>query len=139
MNVVAAVSPEGSCSLATEPRAAVTAASEAWPRSVPSRTAAISTGSAAWTAASDASSGRTRIEQGPAAVRGREQDRVQPADPRVARRPGQVDLGLKAAGLAPPPDPQLVPCQLEPAFGAVSGEGDVRAVRTGRRPHLLVV
>jgi len=41
--------------------------------------------------------GRTRVEHGPAAVRRRDQDRVQPADARIGGRPGEVDLRRQAA------------------------------------------
>src|SRR5207244_1902908 len=72
---------------------------------------------------------RTRIEHGPVAVRRRDQHRVQPADARISRRSGQVDLRGQAARYAAPPDPHLVPDELETAFGVVGREGDGRAFR----------
>src|SRR5439155_20581905 len=83
--------------------------------------------------------GRTRIEHGPVAVRRRDQHRVQPADARIGGRSGQVDLRGQAARYAAPPDPHLVPDELETAFGIVGREGDGRAFRPGDRLHLLVV
>src|SRR5580698_11525375 len=62
--------------------------------------------------------GRPGIQHGPVARRHRDQDGVQPADPRVGRRPGQVNLRREAAGTAPPPDPHLGSPQLEPPAGA---------------------
>jgi len=53
--------------------------------------------------------GGARIEHSPAAVRGGDKDRVQPADAWIGGRVGQVDLWPEATCRAAPTDPHLLP------------------------------
>src|SRR5580700_2407360 len=83
--------------------------------------------------------GRARVQDGPRAVWGGEQQQVQAADPGVHGRPGQVYLRFHAPDRAAPSDPHLLAAELESPFGAEGRERHGPAGETPLELHAVEV